>query len=292
MPPARAVAKRWATKPLTAIASKPRSARPSRGRVHSTAASFAWFLVSWALILGFWEAGAWLGWLNARILPPPSETFAYFLSGDMSVGFGLQRTSLGEAAAVTLARVGAGMSLGLAGAFVLAAATVEWRLARNLVMPIAQTLAPIAPVAWIPFAIAVVGIGGPAATFIVCITVVGSMTLALVAALDSIPVEYLRIAHNLGTPRLRLWTHIRLPAIAPSAVTTLRMSFFGAWMAVLAGEMAGINSGLGYAIIMAQQTFNMRMVMIGIIAIGLLGFLFDRLLLEVGRRLVWWEQSS
>lgn len=262
------------------------------GRLRSVASSLVWFLASWAIIFGLWEAGAWSGWLNARILPPPSETFTYFLSGDMNVGFGLQRTNLGEAVAVTLARVGSGMLLGLAGAFALAVAAIELRLARNLVMPVAQTLAPIAPVAWIPFAIAVVGIGGPAAIFIVFITVVGSMTLALVAALDNVPVAYLRIAHNLGAPRLRLWTHIRLPAIAPNAVTTLRMSFFGAWMAVLAGEMAGINSGLGYAIIMAQQTFNMRMVMIGIIVIGLIGFLFDRLLLLLGRYTVWWEQAS
>lgn len=269
-----------------------RKAAPIIGRLWAPAVSFGWFIAAWALILGLWEIAAGAGWLNARILPPPSETFTYFLSGDMNVGFGLQRTGLGEAVAVTLGRVTAGMLLGLAGALALAVAAVELRLARNLIMPIAQTLAPIAPVAWIPFAIAVVGIGGPAATFIVFITVIGSMTLALVAALDNIPAEYLKIAHNLATPKFRLWMRVRLPAIAPHAVTTLRMSFFGAWMAVLAGEMAGINSGLGYAIIMAQQTFNMRMVMIGIIVIGLIGFLADRVLVMLGRRIVWWEQLS
>ncbi len=289
---AKDTADRWATGRPVIGKSLARNGRPAFGRLRSLAISIAWFIISWTLILGLWEIAVWLGWLNARILPPPSETFTYFLSGDMNVGFGPQRTGLGEAIAVTLARVGMGMVLGLAGAFAFAVLATELRLARNLLLPIAQTLAPIAPVAWIPFAIALVGIGGPAATFIVFISVIGSMTLALVAALDNIPDEYLKIAHNLGTPRLRLWTHIRLPAIAPNAVTTLRMSFFGAWMAVLAGEMAGINSGLGYAIIMAQQTFNMRMVMIGIIIVGLIGFLADRLLLAIGRRLIWWEQAS
>jgi hypothetical protein len=40
-------------------------------------------------------------------------------------------------------------------------------------------------------------------------------------------------------------------------MTVARMSFFGAWMAVLAGEMAGINSGLGVLIMFGQQQFNM-----------------------------------
>jgi NitT/TauT family transport system permease protein len=80
-----------------------------------------------------------------------------------------------------------------------------------------------------------------------------------------------------------------VPAAAPGLVTTMRMSFFGAWMAVLAGEMAGINSGLGALIILGQQQFNMKLVMSGIVVIGLLGFVIDQLLAWLGRRLVWWE---
>jgi ABC-type nitrate/sulfonate/bicarbonate transport system permease component len=82
---------------------------------------------------------------------------------------------------------------------------------------------------------------------------------------------------------------VLLPAAAPSLMTMVRMSFFAAWMAVLAGEMAGINSGLGYLIIMGQQMYNMQLVMVGIIAIGVVGFALDRLLLLAQRKIVWWE---
>jgi NitT/TauT family transport system permease protein len=54
--------------------------------------------------------------------------------------------------------------------------------------------------------------------------------------------------------------------------------------------MAGINSGLGYLIIMGQQMYNMKLVMIGIIAIGVIGFFMDRLLLLIQRRILWWER--
>lgn len=259
-------------------------------RLFQLGGELAWFLLAWALIVAIWEVGAWQGWLNPRILPPPSETIPYLLSGQASIGFGVQRVSLAQSIGATMLRVAIGMLAGIVAAFFLAVLVLESRRLSRLIMPLVQSLAPIAPVAWIPFTIAVIGIGGQAAMFIVFITVVGSMTLALVASLRNVPVEYLRIAGNLGTPRLRLWRRVLLPAIAPSAVTTVRISFFGAWMAVLAGEMAGINSGLGHVIIVAQQMFNMKMVMLGIVAIGVIGFAVDRLLLAGGRWIVWWER--
>ena len=247
-----------------------------------------WFCLAWLLIILLWEFGSWMEWLNPQILPPPSQTIPYAFSGNISIGFGQQRTGLFEAIAITLARVGTGMLAGMLVSSCLAVMVIELPILRRLILPVVQSLAPIAPVAWIPFTIAVIGIGGQAAIFIVFMAVLGTMSLSLIAALDDIPAEYLKIAHSLGTSRFRMWWHVRLPAIIPSAMTAIRMSFFGAWMAVLAGEMAGINSGLGYMIIMAQQMYNMKLVMIGILAIGFIGFAIDRLLLLANDRLLQW----
>jgi NitT/TauT family transport system permease protein len=245
---------------------------------------------AWALLILVWEVGVRIGWLDPKILPPPSETIPYALSGKAAVGFGVQRTGLTAALAATLTRVVAGMLAGLACALAIAILVVERRLARRLILPVIQTLAPVSPVAWIPFTIAVIGIGGSAAVFIVFMAVVGAMTLSLVAALDNLPTEYLKIARNLDTSPIRLWWNVRLPAIAPGAITAVRMCFFGAWMAVLAGEMAGINSGLGYMIIVAQQVYDMPLVMIGIMIIGVVGFAIDRLLLLLSDKVLTWQQ--
>jgi NitT/TauT family transport system permease protein len=261
---------------------------PNSLRFSTALANSLWFLTAWALLVLAWELGVYAGWLNPRILPPPSQTIPYALSGTASVGFGTQQTGLIAATTVTLMRVVAGMLGGLVCSLSLSVWVVENRIARRLILPLIQTLAPVSPVAWIPFTIAVIGIGGSAAIFVVFMAVVGSMTLSLVAAIDNIPAEYMKIARNLGTSRFRLWWNIRLPAISASAVTAIRMCFFGAWMAVLAGEMAGINSGLGYMIIIAQQLYNMPLVMIGIMTIGVVGFAADRLLLQLGQKLLKW----
>lgn len=249
-----------------------------------------WFCLAWLLIILTWELGSWMEWLNPQILPPPSETIPYAFSGNMTIGFGQQKIGLFESSIMTLGRVGIGMLIGFLVSCCLAILVIELPILRRLILPIVQSLAPIAPVAWIPFTIVVIGIGSSAAIFIVFMAVLGMMTLSLVAALDGIPAEYLKIAHNLGTSRSRMWWYIRLPAIIPDAMTAIRMSFFGAWMAVLAGEMAGLNSGLGYMIIMAQQMYNMKLVMIGILAIGFIGFAIDRLLLLINARLLQWVQ--
>lgn len=254
-------------------------------------ATAGWFGLAWLLLLGLWEAGAATGLLNPQILPPPSQTVPFLLEGSASVGFGVQRTSLAQSTLLTLSRIGAGLSLGVTAAFLCAALIFEFLPARRIVMPIVQTLAPVSPVAWIPFAIAVVGIGAPAAVFVVFMAIFGSVVISAVAALDAVPREYLKVAATLGTPRLRVWRRVLIPGAAPAIMTTLRMSLFGAWMAVLAGEMAGINSGLGYLITMGQQMFNMRLVMVGILTIGVIGFLMDRAVLLLQRRLIWWERT-
>ncbi len=250
------------------------------------------FVFAWAVLLGLWELGAAAGWFSDRILPPPSQTIPFLLAGEATVGFGTQRTGLLEAIGVTLVRISVGLVLGLVAAIGVAFLILQVKLLRALVLPIVQSIAPISPVAWVPFAIAIVGIGDPAAIFVVFMAIFGSMCCAAVAAFDSVPQEYRKVARSLGAGTAEMWRTVLLPAAAPSLMTMVRMSFFAAWMAVLAGEMAGINSGLGYLIIMGQQMYNMKLVMVGIIAIGVVGFALDRLLLLAQRRIVWWEDAQ
>lgn len=249
------------------------------------------FLLAWALLLASWEIGTASGLVNARILPPPSQTLPFLLSGGAKVGFGTQTTGLGASILITLTRICGGLVMGLSAAIAAGILIVEFRPLRLVLLPILQSIAPIAPVAWIPFAIALVGIGNPAALFVVFMAIFGSMSCSAAAAFDAVPQDYLKVARSMQASRTRQWLTVILPAAAPSLMTMVRMSFFGAWMAVLAGEMAGINSGLGYLIMMGQQMYNMKLVMVGVIAIGVVGFALDRALLLVQRRVIWWEEA-
>ncbi|OGU20548.1 MAG: ABC transporter permease [Hydrogenophilales bacterium RIFOXYD1_FULL_62_11] len=273
----------------TTPARPPRATAKPRGRMGVAWREAAWLLFAWVLIAAVWELGAYTEVLNPRILPPPSQTIPYLLQGPAPAGIGSQRTTFLGAIVDTLSRVGIGYLLGIFAAMMLGALIVRYKPLRHLCYPIVQTLAPVSPVAWIPFAIALVGIGSPAAVFVVFMAIFGSMTVSAVAAFDGVPEEMLKVGRSLGTSGGQMWTRVIIPAAAPNLMVMARMSFFAAWMAVLAGEMAGINSGLGYLIILGQQMYNMKLVMVGIITIGVLGFVIDRLLLLIQRRLLWWE---
>ncbi|WP_375463974.1 ABC transporter permease [uncultured Methylobacterium sp.] len=270
----------------------PRAGRLVRGAGLARAFGAVAFLGVWAALAAFWEIAVARGWLNGRVLPPPSVLGAYVLAGNMSAGIGYGKVSYGQAILDTLGRVMAGFVIGLLGALVTAMLIWAFRPVRAVAMPLMQTIAPIAPVAWIPLAISLVGLGSGAAILVVVLAILGGVCASAVAAFDAIPGEYVKAGRLLGARGLRLWLRVVLPAAAPALVTLARMSFFGAWMAVLAGEMAGISSGLGALIMLGQQQFNMRLVMIGIVTIGALGFLIDRALLRLGRSLVWWEHRS
>jgi NitT/TauT family transport system permease protein len=244
--------------------------------------SLAGFLAAWAILGSAWELGAKTGILNASILPPPSQFIPYMINGPGSAGIGTTEVSFSHAIMDTVLRVAVGFGLGVGGALVVGTLLAATRAARLVGMPIAQTIAPIAPVAWIPLAIALIGTGSGAAIFVVFMGIFATMTLATIAALASVPTEYVKGA------RLR----VVIPAASPGLATAVRISFFAAWMSVLAGEMAGINSGLGALVILGQQQFNMRLVMAGLVMIGLLGFAFDRLLLLMRHRILWWEART
>ncbi|MBW4690737.1 MAG: ABC transporter permease [Lyngbya sp. HA4199-MV5] len=248
------------------------------------------FLAGWLVLALGWELGAATGVLNRDILPPPSVVIPYLIQGPGSAGIGSQQVSYGEAIVRTLFRVATGLGLGLLAAVPLGTLIASVPLVRQFVMPLVQTIAPIAPVAWVPVAIALIGIGDQSAIFVVFMGIFAVMTLATAAAIASVPDELIKTAKSLGVKGAQLWLWVVLPAVAPSLLTIVRINFFAAWMAVLAGEMAGINSGLGALIILGQQQFNMKLVMVGIITIGVIGFVIDRLMLVLQQRLLWWDR--
>jgi len=272
----------------TPAGAAPSGIRPGPGEI-SRAVTIGSFLLAWLVVGLLWELLAAKGILNGRVLVPPSSFLPYLLQGQGAAGIGYNKVTFDTAILATLMRVTAGFLLALAASLLGAILICAVRPLRLALLPLARTIAPIAPVAWIPLAITVVGLGSGSAIFVVFMGVVGSATVAAVAALDDVPDEYRKVARLLGARGVSYWLRVIVPAAAPGLVTTMRMSFFGAWMAVLAGEMAGINSGLGALIILGQQQFNMKLVMSGIVVIGLLGFVIDQLLAWLGRRLVWWE---
>ena len=146
----------------------------------------------------------------------------------------------------------------------------------------------MSPIAWLPVAIFVFGIGNAPAIFMVFIALFFIMTLATITQIDSVAPNYLNVARTMGASKWQIYLRVILPAILPGLLVVLRLNLLGAWMVVLIAETTGVGYGLGHMIMLARNTFNPSLVFFTIFLIGLIGFVFDYALRLLQRRVLYW----
>lgn len=221
-----------------------------------------------AVTLLFWQAiCAFSGWHEA-LFPSPLAAF---------LGFGelLKDGVLFEDVAASLVRFAVGylasVLLALAAGLILGWYSKVWAYLN----PIAQVLRPVSPVAWLPFIVLFFGIGEAPAIVIIFLAAFFPVLLATVAAVQKLDPVYLKVAQNFGIKEPAVFTKIILPAIFPQIATGLHLALGTAWVFLVAGEMVGAQSGLGFLIIDARNNLRADLLMAAILTIGLLGLLLD-----------------
>ena len=221
-----------------------------------------------AVTLLFWQViCAFSGWHEA-LFPSPLAAFLGFVElikdGVLfeDVAASLVRFAVGYLASVLLA---------LAAGLILGWYSKVWAYLN----PIAQVLRPVSPVAWLPFIVLFFGIGEAPAIVIIFLAAFFPVLLATVAAVQKLDPVYLKVAQNFGIKEPAVFTKIILPAIFPQIATGLHLALGTAWVFLVAGEMVGAQSGLGFLIIDARNNLRADLLMAAILTIGLLGLLLD-----------------
>ena len=261
-----------------------------------------WTLLSLSIFVGLWEFAWWQGWANPILLPPPhiflsnlSDQFRFFDPGGTRAGAlssgGSFLSVLGVIGWSSM-RVGAGLALGFILSLLIGLGIRYFHIFGRLILPLVTMLAPISPVAWIPVAVFVFGIGNTPAIFLVFVAVFFIMTLATLSQIDNVPKNYIQLAQIMGCSKRQIYRHVILPTILPELFVTLRMNLFAAWMVVLIAEAVGVGSGLGQVTMMARNTFNASLVFFTMTLIGITGFVFDQTLRYVQRKVLWWVGPS
>jgi len=253
--------------------------------------------LSISIFAGIWEFCWYVGWADPLLMPPPHiflsnlpEQFKFFDRGNIVGSEQTGASFLGVLSVLlwTTMRVVAGLGIG----FLLGVGTGLLnrynRIFGNLTLPTITLLAPISPVAWLPVAIFLFGIGNTPAIFMVFVAVYFIIVLATLNQIDNVPISYIQVARIMGATKRQIYTRVILPSILPGLFMTLRLNLFAAWMVVLIAEAVGVGSGLGQIVMLARNTFNSSLVFFSMTLIGLLGFMLDQLLRIVQKRLLWW----
>ena len=148
----------------------------------------------------------------------------------------------------------------------------------NYVNPTLQLLRPISPTAWMPFVVLLFGIGDLPAIVIIFIAAFFPVLLSTVAAVSKIDDIYFRVSDNFGIKQPALMWKVILPAAFPGIANAIHLALGSAWIFLVAGEMVGAQSGLGYQIIDARNNIRADILLATILVIGLIGLLLDFLI--------------
>jgi NitT/TauT family transport system permease protein len=285
------------TSPAMASHPTPGQGLARRRWLKSSLAEVGWWLLSIGLFLGIWELLTLLGYVNTLILPPPHQFLAEIGNQEQFLmpQIGVERTGANfvalTAIVATLKRVLTGLFLGFFAALLFGCLAAYFKIFGKLTLPVITLLAPIAPVAWIPLAILAFGIGDRAAIFVVFIGIFFILTLGTINSINKVDQIYINTARVLGATRGQVMRHIIIPAIIPDLFVILRMNLFGAWMAVLAAEMVGVNTGLGAIVMVGRQMFNAKLMFLGMAMIGVVGYLLDVAFAQIQKRVLWWKSN-
>jgi ABC-type nitrate/sulfonate/bicarbonate transport system permease component len=110
-----------------------------------------------------------------------------------------------------------------------------------------------------------------------------------VAGVKGVEPNLVRAARCLGAgERQTLW-RVVLRAALPQIITGIRVGLGVGWMALVAAELVGANSGLGFVINDARSMLRTDIIIVGMLAIGLIGLSIDAAILVLGRRLLPWS---
>ena len=145
--------------------------------------------------------------------------------------------------------------------------------------PLFQFLRMVAPLAWVPIALVLFQKNQPAAIFVIFITAIWPILINTAEGVRQIPQDYRNVALVLQMSSRRFFTKVLIPSALPYIFTGLRISIGLAWLAIIAAEIVMPGTlGIGFFIWDAYQQNYVGEIVLGVIWIGAIGLVLDRLM--------------
>lgn len=189
-------------------------------------------------------------------------------------------------------RVLGGFLLGLLVAIPFAFLMGWYDIFRSLFEPWIQFFRTIPPIALIPLVIVALGVGESAKIAVIFVATFLVMVVSIYQGVRNVDPTLIKAARVLGATDKDIFLEVVVPASFPYILVGVRLGLASAWTTLVAAELTGASKGLGNMIMEAGLFFRMDLVILGIILIGLIGFVMDKAVLWLEKKLAGWQEVS
>lgn len=236
------------------------------------------------LLLLAWEASSRFGLVDIRFLPPIEDVILTAKQEIIDNGLVGQ---LGSSLLRNIAGFLIGAVLGISFGTLLAVVNI----ADRLIMPTFNGIKQISLLAWIPLISVWFGFGEQAKIVFVALAAFIPIALNTHDGIKDAPRELVEVGRALRFNSWQRISRIYLPVALPSIATGIHLGLIYSWLATVGAEyFLAVGPGIGGLVIAGRERFDMALVMVGVIILGIVGFAFNRLAGAAERRLLRWRE--
>ncbi len=265
-------------------ADRPTTPTTPHGREWLTLQPLLPLLLPLALLVLWWQGSA-REWLPPQLLPPPAlvaTAFADLLrSGEL-------QTHLG----VSLMRVLQGFFLGGGLGLAVGMAMGLSRRVSDYLHPLISLIAYVPLLGWLPLLMMVFGIGDALQIILVSKAAFLPVVLNTFNGIRNVPASYIEVAQSYQFNRRQLLWRVILPAAFPSIWNGVRYGLTKTWLALVVVELLASSAGLGFIMVNSRQLYQLDVMLVTVVVIGLVGFSLDKLLAVTESRVLRWRNTG
>lgn len=245
----------------------------------------------WTKILMYFTSfgvGVIIWWISATLVhshlfPTPSAVI------DEIVKL-FQKGQLTKDILASLGRVALGFSLGIICAVPIGFATGWYSWVRGALEPWINFFRSVPPLALIPMAIILLGIGSLPKYLVIALAAFLPTVVAIQQGVTDVDATLVNAALVLGANQRTVFRRVVIPAVMPMTFTGMRIALGNSWATLVAAELIASQSGLGYITLQGQLYFDIPEIIVGVLLIGILGVIMDRLIYFTQVKLTSWQE--
>jgi ABC-type nitrate/sulfonate/bicarbonate transport system permease component len=243
-------------------------------------------MITVLVLLGLWELAVWMGWISAFQFPPPSRLGRTFLTL-LNQGFPRGITAWVHIQA-TISRILQGYTVATLLAIPLGLFLGNSRILEKATNPIITFARSVATISLLPLAVAWFGVGEFTRVFLITYGCFWIILTNVISGVRQVEIEYIHAARTLAATPNQIFFRVILPASLPRIFSGMKVALGMAFLVIVAVEMIGTIEGLGALIQQARTFYRSDVAMVGMMFMGIFGFLLSKGLDWIERLLLPW----